>query len=471
VFPSIRAQLTAWLALLTTLCLGAFAFYLYVAVGHSLTDDLDRVLRVQAQQIAATYQFDVPDSGNTEQDEQRVDTSLGDQFTAVGVLAEVFDPWGHLLAGSSNLNSRQLLLPAPAWALVYAAPRLSTQAVPGGALRVYSLPAIHEGQVVGLVVVAASLHEVQATTQAMLALLVAGSLGVVLLAILGSSVLVRRGLRPLEEMATVAEGITARRLDQRMALRAPPREIGRLAGTFNAMLERLHAAFAAQRRFVADASHELRTPLATIRGRSEVLLLSPTLDLETRDGLAMIRDEAGRMARLVANLLLLARGDEARAIARRPVELDVLLLEVARQARTLAQGVSVTLRHEDQALVRGDADLLKQLLLNLVDNALTYTPPGGHVDLALHVADGHARLAVRDTGPGIAPAELAHIFERFYRLDQARTRRSGGAGLGLAIARWIAEAHGGRIEVQSTVGQGSTFTVVLPLSNHSVTEP
>src|ERR671938_514204 len=198
VFHSIRAQLTAWLALLVTLCLATFAVYLYVAVGQLLTADLDQTLRVQAQQVAATYHFDASDSGDEDKDEQHVDTSVGNQLAAARVLAEVFDTQGHMLATSSNLEQWHLPLPAPAWALVHAAPRLATEAVPGGALRVYSLPVSDDGQddgqTVGLVVVAASLEEIRATTRVLLGLLVAGGLGAVLLAVLGSGVLVQRGL-------------------------------------------------------------------------------------------------------------------------------------------------------------------------------------------------------------------------------------------------------------------------------------
>lgn len=465
---SIRARLTLWLALLIALCMALFALALYATVAQTLTTDLDRTLQSQAQQVAANFDFGAPDAG-AEGTGQHVDIGAVDQFATAGIFIETFDVRGRLLARSSTLRRLHLPYEARAAALIHAAPSLSTSAVSGGMLRMYQLPASRGGTRVGLVLVAASLHEITATTREVLVLLVIGGLVVTALAAIGSGVLVRRGLRPLDEMAHVAEGMNARQLDRRLGLHNPPREVSRLAHTFDAMLDRLHESFAAQRRFIADASHELRTPLATIRGRGEVLLLDPALSPEMRDGLVMMRDEAGRMGRLVTNLLLLARGDESRAIDRRTVELDVLLLEVAHQAHALARDVRVTISHEDQAVVQGDADLLKQLLLNLVDNAIAFTPPGGRVDLSLTVADAEGRLAICDTGQGIAPRDLEHIFERFYRPDRARTRRGGGAGLGLSIARWIAEAHGGHIEVESTLGTGSTFTVVLPVSNHPLT--
>jgi len=459
---SIRGRLTLWLALLIALCLAAFALSLYVAVRGALIGDLDHTLRVQVQQVAATYDFGGQDSNNNTG--QHYDIGAVDQFTTGGVYVEIFDAHGHILARSSNLGTRYVPLLAPAATLLRAAPHTTTLTGSYGALRVYSVLARSGGQTVGLVLVGASLHEVTTTTRTLLAALAVAGVAAVVVAALGVGALVRRGLRPLDAMAVAVEGIDAHDLDQRLALRAPPVEVARLARAFDAMLARLHASFATQRRFVGDAAHELRTPLAAIRGRGDVLLLDPALDGATREGVALMRDEAARMGRLVVNLLLLARGDEARAIDRRAVELDVLLLEVARQARApaAARGVTVALGHEDQAMALGDADLLKQLLLNLVDNAVAYTPPGGRVELSLDVDGAWARLSVRDTGPGIAAADLERIFERFYRLDEARTRRSGGAGLGLAIARWIAEAHGGLIAVESAVGRGSVFTLVLP---------
>lgn len=462
---SIRGRLTLGLACLVAVCMAAFAAYLYVAVKDALRDDLERTLRVQAQQVASSFDFGAPETGS-DGSAQHVDIGAVDQFATGGLFLETFDAQGHLLARSSNLGHLRLPGQKRAAMLAHAAPQLFTQAVRAGSLRLYSLPAVRDGRVVGLVLVAASLDAITSTIRTLLTLLVGGGLGLVILLILGGGALFRRGLRPLDEMAAVAEQITAQHLNHRLTLWRAPTEVARLAASFDAMLERLDGAFATQRRFVADASHDLRTPLATVQGRSEVLLLNPTLDTETRAGLIMIREEAARMGRMVANLLLLARSDEGLIIDRHPVELGMLLLEVVRQARGLARGVQVTFGHEDQAEVLGNADLLKQALLNLVDNALVHTPPGGRVEISLTTSNGQARLAVRDTGPGIAPDDLSRIFERFYRVDHARSRRSGGAGLGLSIVRWVAEAHGGIATVESTVGIGSTFTIALPISTY-----
>jgi signal transduction histidine kinase len=242
-------------------------------------------------------------------------------------------------------------------------------------------------------------------------------------------------------------------------------EMGRLVRTFNNMLDRISLAFDAQRQFVADSSHELRSPLTVIRGNLD--LLRRTHDPDERQGIErLIEDEAARMSRLVDNLLFLAQlGEMERAgapVDRRPVELDSLLLTVYQQARSMSSRHTILLGDEDAITIDGDRDQLQQLLLNLVDNAIKYTPPGGTIILSLRAEGDDALLEVKDTGIGIPPEDLPHIFDRFYRVDKARSRRIGGAGLGLSIVKGIATSHGGDVEVASAPGEGTTFRVRLP---------
>jgi signal transduction histidine kinase len=312
----------------------------------------------------------------------------------------------------------------------------------------------------------------------LLSILVRGSIGGVLLSALMGALLARRALRPIHAVTETAVQITrADDLGRRIPHRGPPDEVGLLVGAFNEMLERLERLFRAQRRFVADVSHELRTPLTTIRGNVDLLRRMGGADPAS---LSAIQSETDRMIRLVGDLLLLARADAGHLpIAREPVEIDALLIEVAHQTRVLSgDRLELTVDcpvsdQKDPLLVLGDEDRLKQLLLNLADNAVKHTPEGGRVTLQLAQADGWVRLTIADTGSGILPEDLPHIFDRFYRAEKSRWRKPSpkdtpspgvGVGLGLSIARWIAQAHGGRIEVQSELGQGSAFHVWLPLS-------
>jgi signal transduction histidine kinase len=226
-------------------------------------------------------------------------------------------------------------------------------------------------------------------------------------------------------------------------------------------------AFARQQQFVADASHELRTPVALIRASAEVLAGAPELARGPHAGLlAGIGREAERLGRLLGDLLQLARFDSGRApAALGPVALSDLVAEAVEQVRRLelARGLELAAAAEPHLWVRGDTGRLRQLALILLDNALKHTPPGGRVEASVRAERGWARLAVADTGCGIAAEHLPHLFERFYRVDRARARGAGGAGLGLAIARELVEQHGGRIGVESAPGRGSTFAVWLPL--------
>ena len=276
-------------------------------------------------------------------------------------------------------------------------------------------------------------------------------------------------LKPLEAITRTAEQINrADDLSRRLPYHGPEDdEIGSLVRTFNQTLERLEALFTSQQRLLADVSHELRTPLTVIKGNVDLMRRMKSLDEES---LMSIDQEAGRLTRLVGGLLLLAQAESGKlALSMKQVELDLLVTEVFQEMSILAGSrVRVHLNEIDQVYVTGDRDRLKQVFINLVANAIQYTPQGGEVFLSLERIGEQARIICRDTGPGIPADDLPHIFERFYRAEKSRTRgRTTGFGLGLSIANWIVERHGGRIEVDSKEGRGTTFAIWLPLLTKS----
>jgi heavy metal sensor kinase len=282
---------------------------------------------------------------------------------------------------------------------------------------------------------------------------------------LGGYWLASRSVRPLAVMSEQARGITDRSLSSRLEIGRSTEELAALAQTFNELLARLDTSFESMRRFIADASHELRTPISIIRGEADVALERERAPEEYRESLALIHDESKRLTRLVDDLLNLARADSGH------VRLDVhelylndLVAECCRGVQALAAAKAITLecRAAEDAAYRGDEELLRRMVLNLLDNAIRYTPCGGTVVAALERDSAGLRIRVSDTGTGIAPEAAPHIFDRFYRADGARSRQEGGFDLGLAIVKWVAESHRGRVELTSVPGSGSTFTVVLP---------
>lgn len=299
----------------------------------------------------------------------------------------------------------------------------------------------------------------------MMVMAIAGSA----LAFIAGWLIAAQALRPVAALTDTASAIArSREFSRRVSvdvIGSTRDELARLATTFNEMLGSLEESYSAQRRFVSDASHEMRAPLTAIQANLELLRDRPEMSPEEREGATReAAAEAGRLARLVADLLALARADAGTELRHGPVELDRVLMEVVGEARHFATGQQLEIDVLEPSAIVGDADRIKQLLLILVDNAVKYTPPGRRVSLSLTREEGVASFVVRDTGIGISTEELPRVFERFYRADPARSRDPGGTGLGLPIARWIAEQHGGTLELESAPGCGTTATVHLPLA-------
>jgi two-component system, OmpR family, heavy metal sensor histidine kinase CusS len=278
--------------------------------------------------------------------------------------------------------------------------------------------------------------------------------------------LARKALSPVDRMAATAAEITATRLDRRLAEPETLDELGHLARTFNTMISRLQRSFDEVRRFTADAAHELRTPLAVMRTEAEVALRSPRSPERDARVLENLLEEIERLSRLVSQLLFLSREDTGIGTSNfRPVQLVNLVRDVVEHIETAARekGLDLRVRLPDSCDIKGDPDRLRQLFFNLLDNAIKYTPPGGSVTVEAIPAHGQVHVVVTDTGVGIPGEHLAHVFERFYRVDSSRSSDSDGNGLGLAICCSIAESHAGRLAIESTPGIGTRVTVILPI--------
>jgi heavy metal sensor kinase len=289
-----------------------------------------------------------------------------------------------------------------------------------------------------------------------------------MLSSIGGYFLAKAALKPVDEITTLARSIGAKDLSQRIKVRNPKDEIGRLAETFNEMLERLKTSFTQAKQFSADASHELRTPLTILKGESEWALRSARNAKEYKATLASNLEEIDHMSKIIDDLLILSRADTGEVpFDLESVELSPILKDVYDMGAILAdkkkQEIHLDIDGIDSFSVLGNELKLRQLFLNLIDNSLKYTKEGGRVDITARVNSDNMEIKVSDNGIGISEDDQKKIFDRFYRADKNRSRREGGTGLGLAISRFIAEAHGGTITVSSTPGIGSTFNVAIPL--------
>ena len=457
---SLRAHLLPVLAGLLLVAFAAFGVAQYDALRRAILAEVDRTLLVRAQSLVREVEgADRLDSAHLE------GLHLAEPLEsseAPEIFAQIFNANGQVVAASENVE--KLTLPVPTLA---SGATFYNHSLPGGRpLRLMAAPVLEGTVPIGVVVVGQSMQLAsESLRQAVWRMLVVGAvaLGATILLM---GVLLRRGLAPLLRVADTAAEIAATGdVSRRVPLTGPTNEVSKVAVAFNAVVTRVEQQLEAQRRLLADTSHELGNPLTVLR--TDLSLLAHDLDPETRaETVAEADKEAERMGRLLDELLQLsAVGVDSPSLPDTPVDLDEVAKDVTTRMRSLAGARALRLETGSQAIVRGSADRLGQILGNLLENAIRHTPADGEIIVSVVKANGVVRLSVADNGVGIAAEHLPHVFERFYRVDRARSRASGGTGLGLAIARMIAQTHGGSLTAVSALGQGSKFTLELPAAS------
>jgi heavy metal sensor kinase len=457
---SVRVRLTLWYAGALTVVLLLYAGGVFLFLRQSLSSELDRRLHDDFE-VAEQMLERTADGGIR----WRVTDHHEEMEAGESNWLEVWSPAGQLLYRRASFETEAENLLSS-----LASPRRHgyvSVALPTGAhVRTLTGPYVIDGAPIVIRVVRSAARLRHELNELLLILGFGLPVGVGVAGV-GGYALARRALAPVSQMADQARRITAERLSERLPVEHPEDELGQLATVFNDTFARLEQSFEQLRRFTADASHELRTPLTAIRTVGEVGLREHRDENAYREIIGSMLEEADRLGRLVDSLLILSRADAGQVkLARERVDLTALAREVVTHLGVLAeekrQVVSVAAPGPVYATV--DRLVLRQAVINLIDNAIKYTPEGAHIRVVGRDQPHGSTLEVIDTGPGIAAEHQAHIFDRFYRVDKARSRELGGTGLGLAIARWAVEAHGGRIELESEESKGSTFRIILPLT-------
>jgi two-component system, OmpR family, heavy metal sensor histidine kinase CusS len=451
---SIRTRLTLWYSLVLLAGLALFGAGVWTVVSRAMLGSLDDDLRQQANGVAMVLR-----SESDPAEPQKMTEELAEYVRATpgGNLVEVRDAQGRRILASAALNVDWKPSTQPAF---------DVRQTPSGRYRTLATATEVSGQPY-YIRVATPLDATEATLRRVKELLLWTSPMLLLLASLCGYWISGRALAPVDAMTQAARSIGIGNLSQRLDVPAAGDELQRLSTTWNDMLARLESAVKRLSQFTADASHELRTPIALIRTTAELTLRRERAPETYREALRQVMAETEKTAVLVDNLLLLARADAGLPLELERIELTPLVRDVCRQGEVLAGARQLHLAAEmpDQPVyVEANDPELRRLLLLLVDNAVKYTPAGGRITVSLACGQDGATVAVQDTGIGIPGAALPHVFERFYRVDESRNRDQGGAGLGLSIAKWIADRHHAHLEAESVPGEGSTFRVRFPLS-------
>ena len=461
---SIRLRLTLWYGCVLAAILILLGMTLYMAMEFAMRQQVDVTLEETAEVAAHSLE------------EHRFGPflllgDLAQEFPALAVMDkffQIFGPAGKLTIQSVNIDPDTIPLnPSTFEAALAGGATFESVAVDDNfSIRLLTVPIHQGGALLNILQIGTSMQPVMETLRRLLFILVVSAPIALLVSLLGGWLLAGRALKPVETITRMAQQIAEGDLSQRIQTSPSEDEIGRLITTMNHMLGKLEVSFRQIRQFSGDASHELRTPLTVMKGETELALRKPRSQELYQETLESNLEEVDRMSQIIDDLLLLSRADLGEVVLDMvPLQLDELVKEVEQQTHILGQAsqISVAAGTIDVATVRGDDLRLRELLLNLVDNAIKYSRPGEGINLSLVVEKREAVLSVMDDGIGIGPDEHDRIFDRFYRTDAARTHAKAGTGLGLAICRWIVDAHNGTIHVKSHHGRGSTFTVRFPL--------